>query len=473
MNELVLDVSMWDEGIDLSAWKKKRNVWGVIIKAGGNEGSRYKDPLFEDHYRSAKSLGLHVGAYYYTTSTTKSDARADAEHFAGLLKGKSLDMPAYMDVEDARQYALGRRALTDVIIAFCDTIDASGLIAGIYVNGSTLTNLVYADELAKYAVWVAAWKQGWPSYALDAGLWQQGTMRLSDGYVFFDDVSGCVDASWCRVDYPSKSGGGQDSETGPITATVYIHGGDYDCSELVRMCYRAVDVLPYGSYMWTGSELELLGEHGFKERSLSSPQIGDVLWRSGHTELYLGNGLQGGARHGDYAGGLDGRQGDQDSTEVTRSAYRASEWTKLLRYEGGKTVGGIPAAVAAALVCDHVIDHDAHGYSQPHRSGDGTIETVTITWNGKSEEKSDDEPSGSEGWEVFPVSKTITVRSDSLNVRDAPSTTSGKVVACYSKGDKIIIDGVAINGGYAWGSYIGATSGKRRYVALGSTELAQ
>ena len=461
MNELVLDVSMWDEGIDLSAWKKKRNVWGVIIKAGGNEGKRYKDPLFEDHYRSAKSLGLHVGAYYYTTSTTKADAKADADHFAGLLKGKSLDMPAYMDVEDARQYALGRRALTDVIKAFCDQLSKSGFKSGIYVNGSTLTNLVYPDELSKYAVWVAAWKQGWPSYALDAGLWQQGTMRLSDGYVFFDDVSGCVDASWCSIDYPSQiTGKAKEATTAKLLkrevaaqvmehycnhnahgysqynregdgtietitlsdgSTVRGHGGDVDCSELVRQCYESAGVLGgyWDDYMWTKNEDEVLTKHGFERVGLSSVVRGDVLWRSGHTGMYLGNGKTGEAHHGDYPGGLSGRKGDQDGTEVRVTTYRTSDWTRAYHYP---------------------------------ESGDATPD---------------------ESWEVFDVAKTVTIRSDSLAVRDAPSTTAGKVVATYKKGDKVTIDGVTLNGGYAWGSYVGASSGKRRYIALGTMELAR
>lgn len=245
------------------------------------------------------------------------------------------------------------------------------------------------------------------------------------------------------------------------SATVYIHGGDYDCSELVRMCYRAVDVLPYGSYMWTGNELELLTDHGFVYRSLSDPQIGDVLWRSGHTEIYLGSGMQGGARHGDYAGGLDGRKGDQDGTEVMRSAYRASDWSKLLRYEGGKTVDGIPCAIAAALVADHIIDHNAHGYSQPNRMGDGTVEGITITWDGKEDS------------EMFAMQKTVTVMSHTLNVRDAPSVTTGNVVAKYYKGETVNIDGIVFGGLYAWGHYVGTSSGKDRYIALGTLENAR
>ena len=74
---------------------------------------------------------------------------------------------------------------------------------------------------------------------------------------------------------------------------------------------------------------------------------------------------------------------------------------------------------------------------------------------------------------MFEVQKTVTVQSPTLNVRDAPSVTTGKVVAQYRKGDRINIDGIVFGGQYAWGHYIGASSGKDRYIALGSLELAR
>lgn len=237
------------------------------------------------------------------------------------------------------------------------------------------------------------------------------------------------------------------------TATVYIHGGDYDCSELVRMCYRAVGVLPYGSYMWTGNEIELLTANGFKVRSLSSPQMGDVLWRSGHTEIYLGDGMQGGARHGDYAGGLDGKKGDQDGTEVTKSKYVASNWSKLLRYEGGMDCEGIPCAIAAALVASHIIDHNAHGYSQPNRSGDGTVETVTITWN--------------EGKVPDPIACNMKVTiSVETNVRTKPDMSDASIVGQLKAGKSVKCDGILFHNGKVWAHYL--YKGKDRYVALGS-----
>ena len=87
-------------------------------------------------------------------------------------------------------------------------------------------------------------------------------------------------------------------------------------------------------------------------------------------------------------------------------------------------------------------------------------------------------PGDSTEW-GFPVEKTVTVRSDFLRVRDAPSTKTGKVVTSggkevrYAKGDKVNIDRMGIgDDGYCWGSYIGG-SGKRRFIALGMLELAR
>lgn len=236
------------------------------------------------------------------------------------------------------------------------------------------------------------------------------------------------------------------------TAKVTVHGGDYDCSELVRMCYAAVGVLPRSSYMWTGNEFELLGQYGFKQRSLASPQQGDVLWRAGHTEIYLGNGMQGGARHGDYPGGKDGRRGDQDGTEVTRSAYRAKDWTVLMRYEGAKDCDGIPCAIAAALVADHIIDHNAHGYSQPNRAGDGTIETITISWEDYAVT-----------WLKAP--QRCVVSGKVAIIREQPKT-SAKIVARYQKGEHITIEGITPANGRWWGVYVGASTGLTRFVSL-------
>ena len=144
---------------------------------------------------------------------------------------------------------------------------------------------------------------------------------------------------------------------------VQIHGGDYDCSEAVRTCYAAPGVLPAGywqSYMWTGNERQMLLSHGFKEipvQVANKMQRGDVLWRSGHTEMYLGSGMQGGARI-DEQGDIKGRkQGDQTGAEIARSAYQPARWTAAFRYAGpekNEQEAGEPVNYAGMTYRSHV-----------------------------------------------------------------------------------------------------------------------
>jgi hypothetical protein len=206
MKELVLDISRWDEDIDLQAWKDKHGVWGVIVKAGGNEKSlgRYVDPNFEQNYNKAIDAGLHVGFYYYTDTTTVAEANVDANHFISIIEGKFYDLPLYMDVEDTSQFELGPRKLTDVIKSFCNTLIYKGHYAGLYTGGYAWLNSMYREELSDYANWIAWWRNEWPTEAGDIGMWQQGGIRFDDGDIVFADTPGYHDCDWCVVDYPSR-----------------------------------------------------------------------------------------------------------------------------------------------------------------------------------------------------------------------------------------------------------------------------
>ena len=211
MKKLVIDISHWDGDIDLSAWKRNRGLWGVLIKAGGRETGlgRYRTSTFERQYKKAQAAGLHIGAYYYTVTTDKANAKLDADHFAGLIAGKKFDLPVYMDVEDQRQFGLSRRVLTDVILTFCNAMKGHGYFSGLYTGGSAWLNNMYREELLDLADWIAWWRKEWPSEAGDIGMWQQGGMRLSDGAIVYADRAGYTDCDWCVVDYPATIGKAQ------------------------------------------------------------------------------------------------------------------------------------------------------------------------------------------------------------------------------------------------------------------------
>lgn len=202
-----------------------------------------------------------------------------------------------------------------------------------------------------------------------------------------------------------------------------VHGGDYDCSEAVRMCYVAAGVLPRGCYMWTGNEASLLKAHGFAGVGLGDLRVGDVLLRRGHTEMVVSVGgrlMQAGFRISEHRT-INGTKGDQTGWESAYSALNPGAWSWAYRYVGGQPQGAAKAPV-----------HDA------------TVSTSV--------------PAG-----------TYQCVVDALNVRSGAGTGYAKV-AQYHKGETVVLDGSAtVSNGCVWGRYTGASSGKKRYIAVRTT----
>lgn len=391
--KLVIDISHWNGGIDLAAWKAKHNLWGVIIKAGGYENlkdgwQQYRDSKFEANYAKAKAAGLHVGVYYYDATTSTTQAKKNAAHFLTLIKGKDFDLPCYMDVEEASQLNLAKRTLTDIIKAFCDAVKAGGRYAGLYTGGSAWLNNMYNSELFQYADWIAAWRATWPTYAGDIGMWQQGSMSYATGAIAYRWVSGYVDVDWCVVDYPTRIRSGETgtpaaapatkpastatsdtklsvaertaqtaehiakhdvhgysqynrmgygSETITFTdkTTFIIHLGDYDCSEMARVCANAGLGIGAINYMWSGDADAKLKAAGFRRLPFSTATVkrGDILWKTKHMGIALGSGKQADA-HGDEYGGITGpNQGDQTTHEIEVRDLRTN-WVYIYRHDG-------------------------------------------------------------------------------------------------------------------------------------------
>ena len=364
-----IDISVWDEGIDLGAWKAKHGIGAVIVKCGGNEGGRYADRCFADHMRKAQAAGLAVGVYFYTTSTTMNAALADADYCVDLIRGYDLKLPVFMDVEDARQFQLSKRALTDVIKSFCDRVQEHGYRAGLYTGGSAWNNNMYPDELRKYCTWIASWQASWPSYVGKIDMWQQGTKRLSDGHVFFDDVGGCQDFDWIE-DYVIQGGGKvptaktrwaetletcQDpADFAYCTCKVYSCGysqpkrknisierlkagtAETDCSAGVSWWLWKGGYLDECPWFYTAIEREYLQEHGYDlidaNAGFVKMQRNDVLWRPGHTALYIGEGMQAEAlRTERHDAGYDGSTpGDNDGGETVVRKLTL-DWDYILR----------------------------------------------------------------------------------------------------------------------------------------------
>lgn len=98
----------------------------------------------------------------------------------------------------------------------------------------------------------------------------------------------------------------------------------------------------------------------------------------------------------------------------------------------------------------------------------GTTTSKPSTTTKPSTGTSTTKPStGSSGTSSSSIGGKYRVNASVLNVRTDPSL-KGKVVAKYKKGNTVVLDNWYKNtDGYTWGRYTGATSGQKRYVAIG------
>ena len=299
-----------------------------------------------------------------------------------------------------------------------------------------------------------------------------------------------------------------------------VHGGDYDCSEAVRMCYVAAGVLPRGCYMWTGNEASLLKSHGFASVGLGGLRVGDVLLRSGHTEMVVSVGgklMQAGFRISEHRT-IKGTKGDQTGWESAYSALNPGAWSWAYRYVGGQPTGASKPIVHDATVSTsvqagtyqcavdalNVRSGAGTGYAkvaQYHKGetvvldgsatvvdgcvwgryvgGSGKTRYVAVRTTGGMEYlrkvAGPSAPKRSASTSV-PAGRYVCVVG-TLNVRSAPTTASA-VVAKYRKGQSVTLDGFSATAdGCVWGRYTGATSGKKRYIAVrtlaGATYLSK
>ena len=403
MHELVLDISKYDEGIDLAEWKKRLGLWGVIIKVGGNEGGRYKDRLFEHHYANAKAAGIHIGFYYYSTVTDVNTAKADAQHMIELVGNKTYDLPWYLDVEDGCQKG-NPGLMTSVIEAFCDTLNSCGKYGGVYTFGSMWLSDMYPDRLVKYANWIAWWQKEWPSAAGDIGMWQQGGINI-DGDIVYDDLPGFHDCDWCIVDYPKRiNGGGTVSKIDLADVAALIHydmvtddrngysqspvrwGGDfggyktleingrkytyalgsYDCSSSTITAWRlALEGTPYEGCLdaasYTGNMREVFVNSGLFYAEYSTAKRGDLYLNEGvHVAMCQDGGSDGifgydclsEFNHNEWHGATDGEPGDQTGDEAVLREYYDDNWNTVLHYNGAADYNPEPPAPIKPKVPD-------------------------------------------------------------------------------------------------------------------------
>ena len=165
----------------------------------------YIDPTFETNYRNAKAAGLDVGVYYYTYATSEAMADAELSLLADALRGKTLEMPVAVDVEDNRLGNLDKQSLTDLTAYALHEVEQMGFYAQLYTYTSFAKAHLYVGgaALRPYDVWLADYTGKTPNVTFNYNAHQHTSKGAVPG------ISGNVDLNVTTLNYPriiSKKG---------------------------------------------------------------------------------------------------------------------------------------------------------------------------------------------------------------------------------------------------------------------------
>ena len=162
----------------------------AIIRCGyGSDFASQDDKWFADNFRGAKAAGLKVGVYLYSYATkvqgNNSAAESEAAHVLRILRQNNirpsdLDLPIYLDLEDASQEGLSSVLLGQIAKTFCSTVQNSGYKVGIYANQywykSILVDPVFSVQSMRssnWSRWVARYSWGDSDPGVEAtDIWQ-------------------------------------------------------------------------------------------------------------------------------------------------------------------------------------------------------------------------------------------------------------------------------------------------------------
>lgn len=219
-------------GIDISTWQgsnidfekvKSSGVDFVIIRAGYGREKSQKDTCFEVNYQNAKAAGLLVGAYWYSYAESAEDAIREAQACLECIKGKSFELPVFLDMEENRQFSKGRSFCDSVVQAFCDTIIKGDYNTGLYISYSPLMNYISPEIRNKYTLWIAQYYNRC-QYEGKYAIWQHSDSARVDGIYGNVDENYLYDTSIIKVKSKSNSSTAKSEDEIYVKYRVYSDG---------------------------------------------------------------------------------------------------------------------------------------------------------------------------------------------------------------------------------------------------------
>lgn len=188
-----IDVSKYQGNIDWNKVKEDGVEFAMLRLASSNNSGLYIDNTFEQNYNGAKSVGIPVGAYIYSYATTEQEQNKELTFALEALKGKTLEYPLALDIEDASLTKIGKTVLSSLVLRGLTIIDQKGYIPMLYTYTNYAKTYLDMTKFADHDLWIADYR-GYNGYGA-CDMWQYASNGSVNG------ISGAVDMNICYKEY--------------------------------------------------------------------------------------------------------------------------------------------------------------------------------------------------------------------------------------------------------------------------------
>lgn len=153
---LIIDISQHNGYVDFSKFKN-HNIEGAILRLGwiGNKNNHTLDTYFESYYQNAKANGIPVGIYIYSYVKSYNNMVTACNWIKEKIKGKSFELPLFIDMEDSSTIGSGKEDLTNQAIYFNKFFTSQGYTTGTYANLNWFNNYLDISKLVDWKIWCA------------------------------------------------------------------------------------------------------------------------------------------------------------------------------------------------------------------------------------------------------------------------------------------------------------------------------
>lgn len=179
-----IDVSHYQGNID---WDKvKPQIDFAILRMGlGDDIPSQDDKQFERNYAECTRLGIPFAVYFFSYAVNKAKVAKEIAHIKRLLKGKTLNAPVYIDIENTR--GLDWRSISDALMLsimqeYNLQLNAIGYKMGIYSSRSAFWNEKMSDPwYDNISKWVAEYGDKVNSFNRPYDIWQYTSKGRANG----------------------------------------------------------------------------------------------------------------------------------------------------------------------------------------------------------------------------------------------------------------------------------------------------